>query len=70
MSSHSCLLVIFLSQAGSYVGEGGSFTDDEEKAVKPLRISCWLNGAASCLKLNDFSGAINLCSKVITSTHS
>jgi FK506-binding protein 4/5 len=52
------------SQAADYVNEDESFRDDEQKLAKQLRVSCWLNGAACSLKLNDFLGAINLCSKV------
>ncbi|OMO50931.1 hypothetical protein CCACVL1_30112 [Corchorus capsularis] len=52
-------------KAVDYVSEDGSFGDDELKEVKALRISCWLNGAACSLKLNDFQGAIKLCSQVL-----
>ncbi|OAY23052.1 hypothetical protein MANES_18G047900v8 [Manihot esculenta] len=52
-------------KAADYVVEEGSFGDDEQKLVKSLRVSCWLNGAACSLKLDDFQGAINLCSKVL-----
>ncbi|XP_010553661.1 PREDICTED: 70 kDa peptidyl-prolyl isomerase isoform X2 [Tarenaya hassleriana] len=45
--------------------EACSFGDDEEKQVKALRVSCWLNGAACSLKLKDFPEAIRLCSKVL-----
>ncbi|XVE55731.1 hypothetical protein DITRI_Ditri03aG0181800 [Diplodiscus trichospermus] len=51
-------------KAVDYVSEDEPFGDDEQKLVKALRISCWLNGAACSLKLNDFQGAIKLCSKV------
>ncbi|KAL6843501.1 hypothetical protein ACP4OV_026563 [Aristida adscensionis] len=53
------------SKALIYVNEGEYFEDDTEKLVKSLRISCWLNHAACCLKLKDFGQAINLCSKVL-----
>ncbi|KAM7520923.1 hypothetical protein LguiB_019885 [Lonicera macranthoides] len=52
-------------KAADYVGEDGSFEDKDQKLVKSLRVSCWLNGAACSLKLNDFQGAIKLCSKVL-----
>ncbi|KAE8682803.1 Peptidyl-prolyl cis-trans isomerase FKBP65 [Hibiscus syriacus] len=52
-------------KAVDYVSEDGLFRDDEQKLVKALRISCWLNGAACSLKLSDFQGAIQLCSKVL-----
>lgn len=51
-------------QAADYVGEDNDFGDAEQKLVKALRVSCWLNGAACSLKLNDFKEAINLSSKV------
>uniref|UniRef100_A0A5B7C990 peptidylprolyl isomerase n=1 Tax=Davidia involucrata TaxID=16924 RepID=A0A5B7C990_DAVIN len=52
-------------KAADYVSDDGSFGDDAQKLVKALRVSCWLNGAACSLKLNDFQGAIKLCSKVL-----
>ncbi|OVA08617.1 Peptidyl-prolyl cis-trans isomerase [Macleaya cordata] len=52
-------------KAVDYVTEDGSFGDDEQKLVKALRVSCWLNHAACCLKLNNFQEAIELCSKVL-----
>lgn len=52
-------------QAADYVSEELSFGDDEQKLAKTLRVSCWLNGAACSLKLNDFQGAVKLCSRVI-----
>ncbi|KAK2986155.1 hypothetical protein RJ640_019561, partial [Escallonia rubra] len=52
-------------KAGDYVGEDAPFRDDDQKLVKSLRVACWLNGAACSLKLNDFQGAIKLCSKVL-----
>lgn len=58
-------LYIMSSQAADCVSEEVSFGDDELKLAKPLRVSCWLNGAACSLKLNDHQGAITLCSKVI-----
>ncbi|EXC36632.1 Peptidyl-prolyl cis-trans isomerase FKBP65 [Morus notabilis] len=52
-------------KAAEYVSEEISFGDDVLKLAKPLRLSCWLNGVACSLKLNDFQGAIELCSKVL-----
>ncbi|KAK3012657.1 hypothetical protein RJ639_008846, partial [Escallonia herrerae] len=52
-------------KAADYVGEDAPFRDDDQKLVKSLRVACWLNGAACSLKLNDFQGAIKLCSKVL-----
>ncbi|KEH40009.1 FKBP-type peptidyl-prolyl cis-trans isomerase [Medicago truncatula] len=52
-------------KAADFVSRDGSLGDDEEKLAKSLRVSCWLNGAACCLKLNDFPGAIKLCTQVL-----
>lgn len=52
-------------KAASYVGEEEVFGDDEQKLVTAMRVTCWLNKAACSLKLNDFQGAIKLCSKVL-----
>nr|XP_019709874.1 peptidyl-prolyl cis-trans isomerase FKBP62 isoform X2 [Elaeis guineensis] len=52
-------------KAVNYINEDGPFKGGEEKLVKTLRVSCWLNHAACCLKLKDFQGAIELCSKVL-----
>ncbi|PSR99922.1 Peptidyl-prolyl isomerase [Actinidia chinensis var. chinensis] len=52
-------------KAADYVSEDATFGDDNQKLVKALRVSCWLNGAACSLKLNDFHEAIKLCSKVL-----
>ncbi|THU68485.1 hypothetical protein C4D60_Mb08t04380 [Musa balbisiana] len=52
-------------KAARYIDGEGTFEDNEENLVKSLRISCWLNSAACCLKLKDFQGAIRLCSQVL-----
>ncbi|XP_074379987.1 70 kDa peptidyl-prolyl isomerase-like isoform X3 [Apium graveolens] len=52
-------------KAATYVGEDGSYEDDNQKLVRSLRVSCWLNNAACCLRLNNFQAAIELCSKVL-----
>ncbi|XP_024963222.1 peptidyl-prolyl cis-trans isomerase FKBP62-like isoform X3 [Cynara cardunculus var. scolymus] len=52
-------------KAVDYVSEEGLLGDDVQKLVKSLRVSCWLNGAACSLKLNDYQEAIKLCSKVL-----
>lgn len=56
---------IFFIQAVDYINEDRTFEDDDQRLVKSLRVSCWLNGAACCLKQNDFQEAIKLCSKVM-----
>ncbi|XP_039140546.1 70 kDa peptidyl-prolyl isomerase-like [Dioscorea cayenensis subsp. rotundata] len=52
-------------KAVSYINEDEPLESGEEKLVKSLRITCWLNHAACCLKLNNFLEAVNLCSKVL-----
>ncbi|KAK6116021.1 hypothetical protein DH2020_008290 [Rehmannia glutinosa] len=52
-------------QAVDYVSQDGTYSDEDEKILKSLRVSGWLNGAACCLKLNNFGEAINLCSKIL-----
>ncbi|KAL8126976.1 hypothetical protein AgCh_014045 [Apium graveolens] len=56
-------------KAATYVGEDGSYEDDNQKLVRSLRVSCWLNNAACCLRLNNFQAAIELCSKLCTGDH-
>ncbi|KAH9625145.1 hypothetical protein KSS87_022406 [Heliosperma pusillum] len=45
--------------------EDVTFSDDEQKQVKALRVQCWLNGAACNLKLDNIQQVIKLCSKVL-----
>ncbi|KAJ6822804.1 70 kDa peptidyl-prolyl isomerase-like [Iris pallida] len=52
-------------KAVNYVNDDGPFENGEEKLFKSLRVSCWLNHAACCLKLKDFQETIKLCSKVL-----
>ncbi|ONK60180.1 uncharacterized protein A4U43_C08F15240 [Asparagus officinalis] len=52
-------------KAVSYINENGSFEDGDDKLVRTLRVSCWLNHAACSLKLKDFKETIQLCSKVL-----
>ncbi|KAJ0967699.1 hypothetical protein J5N97_024616 [Dioscorea zingiberensis] len=52
-------------KAVSYINEDEPLESGEEKLVKSLRIACWLNHAACCLKFNSFHDAIKQCSKVL-----
>ncbi|KAG4944512.1 hypothetical protein JHK84_048545 [Glycine max] len=52
-------------KAADFVDEDGSFGFDEQKQAQTLKVSCWLNSAACSLKLDDFPGAIKLCSQVL-----
>ncbi|GER31106.1 peptidyl-prolyl cis-trans isomerase FKBP62 [Striga asiatica] len=52
-------------KAVDYASQDGNFTDEDEKILKPLRVSCWLNCAACCLKQNNFVQTISLCSKIL-----
>ncbi|CAH1442800.1 unnamed protein product [Lactuca virosa] len=60
------MLHVELELAVDYVSEEGEFGDYDEKVVKSLRVSCWLNAAACSLKLDDHKNAIILCSKVVS----
>ena len=55
---------VFHFQALDFVSGDIPFGDDDLKLVESLRVSCWLNTAACCLKLLDYHRAVNLCSKV------
>ncbi|MCL7044995.1 hypothetical protein MKW94_009236, partial [Papaver nudicaule] len=52
-------------KAVDYIMVDGAFKDDEQQHVDALRVLCWLNHAACCLKLNNYPEAIELCSKVL-----
>lgn len=52
-------------QAVDCINEDELFENDDQKIVKSLRVSCWLNGAAAFLKRNYFQEAIKQCSKVM-----
>ncbi|CAH9053689.1 unnamed protein product [Cuscuta europaea] len=52
-------------KAVDYVSEGGCFEDNDQKLIKSLQVSCWLNGAACCLKLDNFIESIKQCSMVL-----
>ncbi|MBH0219687.1 tetratricopeptide repeat protein, partial [Listeria monocytogenes] len=42
-----------------------SFSEEEKKAAKALKVSCNLNDAACKLKLKDYKQAAKLCTKVL-----
>lgn len=52
-------------KATDCINEDEHFEDDDQKIVKSLRVSCWLNGAAACLKQSYFQEAIKQCCKVL-----
>lgn len=51
-------------QAAKYIEHDSSFSEDEKKQAKALKINCNLNDAACKLKLRDFKQAEKLCTKV------
>ncbi|VFQ75155.1 unnamed protein product [Cuscuta campestris] len=53
------------AKAVDYVSEGSPFEVDDQKLIKSLQVSCWLNGAACSLKLDNFQEAIKQCSMVL-----
>ncbi|WVZ92054.1 hypothetical protein U9M48_038150 [Paspalum notatum var. saurae] len=52
-------------KAVKYVEYDSSFSEDEKKQSKQLKISCNLNNAACKLKLKDYKQAEKLCTKVL-----
>ncbi|KAK9194342.1 hypothetical protein WN944_005047 [Citrus x changshan-huyou] len=52
-------------QAAKIIEFDHSFTDDEKHQANGLRLSCHLNNAACKLKLEDYSEASSLCTKVL-----
>jgi FK506-binding protein 4/5 len=52
-------------KAAKYIEHDNSFSAEEKKQSKVLKVSCNLNHAACCLKLKDFKEAVKLCSKVL-----
>ncbi|XP_074268499.1 peptidyl-prolyl cis-trans isomerase FKBP62-like [Silene latifolia] len=52
-------------KAVKYIEYDTSFSDDEKKQCKTLKVSCNLNNAACKLKLKDYKAAEKLCTKVL-----
>ncbi|KAJ4706723.1 Peptidylprolyl isomerase [Melia azedarach] len=52
-------------KAAKFIEFDHSFTDDEKTLANGLRISCYLNNAACKLKLEEYSEASRLCTKVL-----
>lgn len=52
-------------KAAKYIEYESSFSEDEKKQSKQLKISCNLNNAACKLKLKDYKEAAKLCTKVL-----
>jgi hypothetical protein len=60
------LLSMFpLNQAAKYIEYDNSFSEDEKKQSKSLKISSKLNNAACKLKLKEYREAEKLCTKVL-----
>lgn len=51
-------------QAIRVIDRDSSFSDEEKKQAKALKITCNLNNAACKLKLKDYKQAERLCTKV------
>lgn len=56
--------VCFLIQAAKFIEYDSSFSDEEKKQAKALKVTCNLNNAACKLKLKDYKQAEKLCTKV------
>ncbi|CAO2179770.1 unnamed protein product [Urochloa humidicola] len=52
-------------KAAKYIEYDSSFSEDEKKQSKQLKISCNLNNAACKLKLKDYKETVKLCTKVL-----
>ncbi|CAI9776600.1 unnamed protein product [Fraxinus pennsylvanica] len=52
-------------KAAKYIEYDTSFSEEEKKQSKALKITCNLNNAASKLKLKDYKQAEKLCTKVL-----
>lgn len=52
------------SQAVKYIEYDSSFSEDEKKQAKALKVACNLNDAACKLKLKEYRQAEKLCTKV------
>lgn len=53
------------SQAVKFIEYDTSFSEEEKKQAKALKVACNLNDAACKLKLKDYKQAEKLCTKVI-----
>lgn len=51
-------------QAAKYIEYDTSFSEEQKKQSKALKITCNLNNAACKLKLKDYKQAEKLCTKV------
>ncbi|CAI8613777.1 unnamed protein product [Vicia faba] len=52
-------------KAAKYIEFDHTFSDDEKRHANTLRLSCNLNNAACKLKLEEYTGASKLCTKVL-----
>lgn len=57
-------LIEFVLQAVKYIEFDHTFSDDEKRHANTLRLSCNLNNAACKLKLEEYTEAAKLCTKV------
>ncbi|MQL90773.1 hypothetical protein Taro_023376 [Colocasia esculenta] len=52
-------------KAAKFIEYDSSFSDEEKKQSKVLKVTCNLNNAACKLKLKDYKEAVKLCTKVL-----
>lgn len=52
-------------KAVKFIDYDSSFSEEQKKEAKVLKVSCYLNNAACKLKLKDFNEAAKLCTKVL-----
>lgn len=60
----TCLLGHLFGQAVKYIEYDSSFSEEEKKQAKALKVACNLNNAACKLKLKLYNEAEKLCTKV------
>lgn len=61
----TCLPRCSFGQAVKFIEYDSSFSEDEKKQAKALKVACNLNNAACKLKLKQYNEAEKLCTKVI-----
>lgn len=60
----TCLLGRVFLQAVKFIEYDSSFSEEEKKQAKALKVACNLNNAACKLKLKMYNEAEKLCTKV------
>lgn len=64
LHSNASSEAFLLSQAVKFIEYDTSFSEEEKKSSKTLKVACNLNNAACKLKLKDYKQTEKLCTKV------